>query len=258
MAPMNPRLLRPSGRFTPRNIAGLSLWLNAQDAVVSSGEVTSWPDRSGRGFTALPRPSNAPTYGATAINNRPAVKFNGSSQAMLIDANVFSFGLDGTVSMFAAVRPTGAVGTALFSRRYLNLGGETQNRFSPLLSLREFNSSQNWTATATRAGISETNATSSTAVSTVRKIHGLTYDGSTLTHYLNNVSVATASNVPTTLTASTTSGLGSVAIGATVFNNVYEYFTLIDIAEIVIYSRVLSSTERAALHTYFSALYNPE
>jgi hypothetical protein len=253
---MNPRLLRPTASgFDPRRISGLQLWMHAEDAVLSGTNVTSWPDRSKRGFSATVT-SGTPTFGATAINNRPAVKFDGSS-SLRINANVFTVGLSSTVSIFAAVRPTAAVGTAVESRRHINLGGDGSGRFGTLLSLRPFQGSQNWAAIAERQAVSAVNATSSVAVTQVRKIHGLTYDANTIRHYLNNSMNASVANVPTSQSGATDS-LGTIAFGAQVVGSTASFPAVIDIAEVVVYSKVLSDAERNRLYDYFVSRYSPE
>jgi hypothetical protein len=118
--PLSPRTLRPaSSGFNPRQISGLSLWLDGADssslyttdagpvsAVSSPTEiggcalwldgadssaasmtlngslVETWKDKSGNGRDFTATGTARPTLTATAINSRSAVTFNGSSTTM--------------------------------------------------------------------------------------------------------------------------------------------------------------------------------
>ena len=67
-----------SPRFSPQDVPGLSLWLDAADAgtVTRSGSnVTSWQDKSGFQNHATSR-DGFPTYTTSGINGRPALTFS--------------------------------------------------------------------------------------------------------------------------------------------------------------------------------------
>jgi hypothetical protein len=73
-----PPMLRP---FTPLDISGCSLWLDGADRTtmtLSGTGVSSWRDKSPNAFTASG--SNLPGYSATALDGRPGITFNGSTQ----------------------------------------------------------------------------------------------------------------------------------------------------------------------------------
>jgi hypothetical protein len=85
---MNPRLLRPttSGRFDPRKIAGLGLWLDAADTTTvsldGSDNVEEWRDKSGFDRHATQTTgANRPDYAST-LNGRKVVTFAGSPEGM--------------------------------------------------------------------------------------------------------------------------------------------------------------------------------
>jgi hypothetical protein len=88
MAPMNPRLLRPTGQFDPRRIAGLELWLDTSDEsrlTLSGSAISQVRDKSGKGWVAEQSTgANQPTFTPNAINGRSAAVFNGSSTRMTI------------------------------------------------------------------------------------------------------------------------------------------------------------------------------
>jgi hypothetical protein len=83
---MNPRLLRPlANGFSPKQIAGLALWLDAADSTtitLNSGNVSQWSDKSGLGrnfvqSTAIKQPAYSTTYFA-----KGAVHFDGTDDVM--------------------------------------------------------------------------------------------------------------------------------------------------------------------------------
>ena len=71
------RLLRR--KFIPTDIAGLSVWLDAQDYAsfaLSGGSISQWNDKSGKNNHAIQGTgANQPTYAATGINSRACVGF---------------------------------------------------------------------------------------------------------------------------------------------------------------------------------------
>lgn len=92
--PMNPRLLRPLARrqapapaFSPASITGLALWLDASDATTiteTSGQVSTWQDKSGNDYHATQQ----------TANNRPTL-YDGNSNPALLNGRQALF-FDGT------------------------------------------------------------------------------------------------------------------------------------------------------------------
>jgi hypothetical protein len=101
--PMNPRLLRPTGRFDPRSFAGLELWLDAADSstlfdadtgganVTADVAVGRWQDKSGKGrhFTQ-DTANNRPLWRAQGRNGRGTVEFDGTNDRLLGDATQYA------------------------------------------------------------------------------------------------------------------------------------------------------------------------
>jgi hypothetical protein len=236
------------------SISGLVLHLSASDAVVSGSNVTSWPARVGN-FT-LSVGNGQPTYNATGFNGLPQVQFDGVDDALRTTENVLSLGLSDSMSMFAVVRPASLPGTSKLSRRYLVLGGETQDQLGHFLALRIFSAGQNWQAAMDKAGIAGAGADSETTVTVERKLHGMTYNGSTIVNYLNNSQIATGGVAGI---SGATTGSGSLTIGNQFYaSNYVDFYAHVDIAEVLIYSRVLTSDERTLLYTYLNSLYSFE
>ena len=241
--------------FTPDSITGLQAWWSASDAVRSGSNVTSWPSRVG-GYT-LSVGSGQPTYSATGFNDLPQVSFDGVDDAMRTTENVLSLGFSDSMSMFAVVRPASLPGTARPARRYAVIGGETQGQLTNYLSLRSYLGSQTWNAALGRAGVSDSVADSSVSVTVLRKLHGMTYNGATITNFLNNSAAGTQSSSPE---SSATSGSGSFTLGTLFYNGSYlsDFFSHVDIAEVVIFNKALSDAERTQIYNYFNNLYSFE
>ncbi len=79
--------------FSPTQIAGLQLWLKA-DAIVglSDGDpVATWPDSSGNANDATQATGGAqPTYKTNIQNGNPIVRFDGSADFMSLTSSVSS------------------------------------------------------------------------------------------------------------------------------------------------------------------------
>jgi hypothetical protein len=69
--------------FSPDSIAGLQLWLDSSDESAitqSSGSVSEWNDKSGNGNNAVQATgSYQPTYPGTSFNGLATLSFNGSN-----------------------------------------------------------------------------------------------------------------------------------------------------------------------------------
>ena len=79
-----PEASAPAG-FSPSDISGLKLWLDAMDVdgdgqadqIANGTEVTSWTDKAGGDHNASG--GNPPTYSSTGLNWKPALRFDGST-----------------------------------------------------------------------------------------------------------------------------------------------------------------------------------
>lgn len=104
--PMSPRLLRPRATgFNPRSISGLALWLDAADSTsytIATG-VSEWRDKSGNGRNfSQGTGNNQPTVRTNGLNSRNTFEFDGSNDVLVGPAG---FSLSNTHSVIAVVRP---------------------------------------------------------------------------------------------------------------------------------------------------------
>ena len=116
---MNPRLLRPLATgFSPKQIAGLALWLDGSvstSVTLNGSTVSQWNDLSGNSRHATQgTAASQPTFTANARNGRSALTFGGS-QTMSVAAFPAT-----TYASGAAVVQFSGSGQAVFQRGNLN------------------------------------------------------------------------------------------------------------------------------------------
>jgi hypothetical protein len=101
--PMSPRLLRPrqAGGFDPRRIAGLEWWIDASDTAavtLDSGRVATLQDKSGNGLNASNLTSGTTQPALGSVNGRNVASFTAASQQFLVAGSIgdWDFLHDGT------------------------------------------------------------------------------------------------------------------------------------------------------------------
>jgi len=77
--------------FSPSDLSGLSMWLKADAGVTLSGlNVTAWADQSGNGRNATPV-DVSPTFNASELNNKPTISLSsisgGTNKSLQISGN---------------------------------------------------------------------------------------------------------------------------------------------------------------------------
>ena len=111
---MNNRLFRPraSGGFSPKQIAGLSVWLDAADSAtvtLNGSTVSEWRDKSGNSVNVTQSTAaRQPTYSSAAINGQNALTFD--SNDWLVTSGLSLPTTNQTI--FAVFRENGEVGNA--------------------------------------------------------------------------------------------------------------------------------------------------
>lgn len=209
---------------------GLHLWLSADTGVLTSGSgVTSWLDQSGNGRNAsMATPARRPTLGNNGPGGLPAIHFNGS-QSLYLDV----FAQPTQFSVFVVGRNTRP--DESFSM-ILGPGGNAPNN-----QLRWENGSQ-----ALFVGTGNNLPIITASVGNTRVYHALSasYDGSTMTTYRDGALMNSSSF--------TTTGPWTLASVGSWYST---YFMTGDLAEILIYDRALTSSERAAVNTYLRTKY---
>lgn len=121
----NRRGLGSGGDWRPTLLSGCVLWL--RDSVTESGgAVSSWNDLSGGAHHAVQATAgNKPTYGATGLNSRPAITFDGAASPnhdLLVTDNVDLSAATG-VTWFLVLKDTATAASVLFEKGASLSGG---------------------------------------------------------------------------------------------------------------------------------------
>lgn len=226
-------------------LAGLKAWFRADAGVTRNGSgVAAWTDQSGSGTTAAQATAaNQPAYVTGSINGLPALRFNGTSQFLTfnlplnglsgmtlvlvsaagVDTDGSSNGVSSAPLFWNETASWGTVHLSPFPRMVKYRFGTGQINNLPIYTRPAAIGSSYSLATAIKAGTSESLFVNGTQV--------LTQTGK----------LATIANV---------SALGNIGRG---YNN-NTYFTG-QIAEVLIYNRALTATERQQVEQYLLAKY---
>jgi hypothetical protein len=210
--------------------SGPRLWLKSDAGVTPpSGRVSHWADQSGFGsFAYMPTPSRQPFLVSGALNGLPVLRFNGAQSLIL--------------SPF--------VSPSRFTIFIVGKNSRTSESFSMILGpagsgpnnqLRWENGSQ-----ALSVGTGNNLPVTQTTIGNTRVNHALavSYNGSTFSVYRDGSLVATRS-------FATTGPWTLGQIGAW-FSS---YFLIGDLAEILVYDRALTDSERNQTSAYLRSRY---
>jgi len=242
--------IRKVGGFSPGNLSGLSLWLKADAGVSLSGSnVTAWADQSGNGNNGTAKTGNA-TKVSNVINGKPVLRFDGT--ANLITNNFFANNYNTPITIIGVAKASastvrGEQPTARYIAGATNNGGyETALSFG-------VNKPPNF---ACNIGISyvggtdiESNPIGENAIAVSTEIN----NGSQISFFVNGSSIGS-------INASNWSGgnnsTGAFAIGSSItLDEIDNFFFVGDIAEIIIYNRAITTTERQQVEGYLANKY---
>ncbi len=222
----------------PQN--GLSLWMKADEGVSkdANGYVSNWTDlSSGANHAVQPVASARPRWFAAVANGNPAVRFDGLDD-FLSSGNKAQLNFnDMSIFVMVAFRDVGAV-QALVSK---DEGGGPVNKWiywylSGVMDLHE-----------QPGNVHATSAPLSSAAGTVQLVEFIK-SGSTYSHGLNTQNMGTVTTSATLPVANS-----DLRIGQAEDHN----FLNGDIAEILIYNRAISASEKQTIETYLTNKYKP-
>lgn len=213
----------------PIATSGLHLWLRADAGVTASGGLVSkWLDQSGNGrHASMAVTSRQPSYVPGALNGMPVLRFNGS-QSMYLDV----FAQPTTFTVFIVGKNTS---TDSFSM-ILGPGGNSPNN-----QLRWEGGSN-----ALFVGTGNNMPIITPPIGNNHVYHELSasYTGTTMTVYRDGNFVSSHSF--------STSGPWTLASVGSWYST---YYMIGDLAEVIIYARALSSSERASVDSYLRSRY---
>jgi hypothetical protein len=218
---------------------GPQMWLRSDFGIVSSaGAVSQWTDISGSNCVAIQStPANQPTLITNAINNLPAVNFNGSSQYLQLPVQVFRF--IGGFTIFVVTKP--ASSTA--SGQIMSIGQGT------ISSSFGFGQNSGNTYFYVYSGTSPSSVSNTTAVSQqYQLVEALYNDVNTGTLFNNGNQTAQSTSLfgePTINTAN--NYIGQSTAGGSFYSG--------QIAELIAYAGPLTTIQRAQIEGYLLRKY---
>jgi hypothetical protein len=222
----------------------LQLWLRSDTGVATnaSGGVNSWADQSGKGNNAKQTDDTmAPSLVPNAINNLPAVRFNGNNNYLDV-ADAPSIEITGDISSFAVIRVDDFSNyRSVWGKTVSNLPGPTDwylvsGTGVPLVYRGDGTSANLGNVTADRPVRAGTYL-----------ILGFVMGGTTLTHYLNGFAIGSGQITATIADGATALKIGSRDDLVTKMKG--------DLAELLIYDSALSDTDRNAIFDYLKNRY---
>ncbi len=220
----------------------LNLWLRADAGVTTSdgSAVSGWNDQSGQGNHASQwDPTFAPALVSNAVNGRPALRFEGGSRYLDVGDSPTAT-VTGDMTTFYVVKfEDFASYRAVWAQTLVNLARPFDCWFAPGTGVpNAFRGGEaGYGAVAGAAGVPAGSF----------EIVGLDANGTTLTHYLND-----QPNGSGTITAVPEGGGAPLRIGTR-----DDFVTQMkgDIAEILLYGRALSGSDRLNLVAYLAGRY---
>lgn len=226
--PMSPRLLRPrsSAVFNPRQISGLAGWWDFDDAAtvtVATG-ISAVTDKSGNVRTlSQSTTNNRPAWTANSINGKYAAVFDGSNDAL--------------TASFTLAQPV----TAFLVARWNDVNSGTMMDGATGNTMRLFRTAANNYAMFAGTQLTSTNTTPATYA-----VHECLFNGTASELVRNGTNIGASSSAGT-------SSPGGIYLGT--FGNGFSDPAKVDIANVVLYSRVLSASERSAVRKWLGGLY---
>jgi hypothetical protein len=237
-----------TSKLLPSGISGLSLWLRADSGVTLSGSnVTAWADQSGNGNNAdVENSGEEPTFVSSFSNSKPAIQFNGTSQLLNIGG---SDSLDFlNTSIFIVLKRTGdGTGNEITFMKNAN-DVEGSGAYWHVARLNRGNSNF-----AVSNGGSFDRDSGVNIGDGIARVMDFTFDGTDFNIYVNGVQTATYNDQVGNIDITS----GSLQIGGynQSFNNPDGELFNGQIAEIIMYNRAVTSTERQKVEAYLNAKY---
>ena len=282
---MNQKLLRPGASgFNPKSIAGLSLWLDASDSstITLNGAtaVSEWRDKSGNGYAVSQATANNQPALTGTIRGRACIDFDGANDHLFSDSTGLGaiFSGDKSVTAFCVgeahdaaeytLNPSGtwfSFGSTISATPFFygrsNVGAGTIQ-----LSLRNDASNTTGSFTAVSLGPAAnvgagkgdfficSFSSPSQGLGVVRAHNVMTNTGDSITPPRNMQGSTTTSATARVAGNTTTNRFAVGALGRNTFADFYPA----RLSEIIIYNRVISDAERAALVRSLGKKYNNE
>jgi hypothetical protein len=239
----------PTRTFSPLDVDGLSLWLDAADArtlTLSGSNVTQWRDKSGNGLhVAQTTTARQPTYTATGFNGLPAVRFStvvGSSVQILTSATTSLFDTLANATIFLVFRVIN-VGTNPPYHSIISIPNKLHTYLNGLNNSGGFVGTNAWTWSGGRF-IANSNTTVPQDVNQ-QMVYSLASGLQQI--YINGIlGGAQTSSFSVTTGTSLTLSIGSIT--TTSYNDGFNG----NLSEVLFFSNALTTTQRQQVETYLA------
>lgn len=234
--PRQTRRVQASGSFKPTNLSGAVIWLRADLGITIATGVSAWADQSGNGNNATQATgANQPLFVANStMNGRPSVRFNGVAQ-------VLSTTTGATTTDHTIIVAGKWVALPAAQKAFIDFGdGAAAGNGSSIGSLNVGNN--NW------YGYAGYGLPTGVVFDTSPHVWSKTYTGTgPLTSGFYDRAADSTDAVRTYA-----AGSAVISVGANPGSAVFANF---EMAEVVIYNRVLSSAERLSVENYMKSRY---
>jgi hypothetical protein len=229
----------------PEVSSGLQAWYRAALGVTkdANNKVSQWVDLSGHGshIAQSSDASRQPLFVASAISSKPAMQFDGSTYLKSSKAiDVLAGSSDVTVITVAVPAATQPAYSSL-----VDLSSDTARGFVVGQVATSTNQFQLWFTDAAQSGWYSSPAVG--AVSGAAQIISVVKAGTSAAGYLNSVAQGAGTVPAAMLTPVAALAVGNRASGNYGYNG--------QIAEVLVYNRALSDTERAQIEAALTAMY---
>lgn len=229
--------------FSPPDISNCTVWLHADGLSLNDGDtIQTWTDDSGAGndFTEA-FSGNRPVFKTNIVNGKPVARFAAASQQKLSASSNFLSGYSGATLFVVSKHPGNSTGykTLAIIRAFsdadpafyiLNLSNSYSVEWRLHYSVGE-----------------KTLNTDETSISGTWWVAALEWDGTDLKGYRNGTERATTAAGSGTIGSGSTPRIGDGASDANFMDG--------DIAEVVLYSRGLNTSERDQVTQYLGDKY---
>jgi len=212
-------------------------------------EVNTWADQSGNSNNAIANATEEPTFVSSFLNGKPAIEFNGQGQVMQIaDANSLDF-LNTSCFIVLKYLGDGSGNDVIYIKNADDGSPADPAVYGMVGTLGLFNGNLDWPVSSAAQAWPDLDSYINIADGTPRLL-SMTYDGTDIITY--DAGVQTSSNE---LGGNMLTSTGLLQIGG--YNLSFgasEYFNG-QIAEIIMYNRAVSSTERQQVEAYLNTKY---
>lgn len=228
--------IRPFTRqFSPIDLPGCALWLDAADASTINGTttVTAWNDKSGNA-------NNTTTIGGSPSYSANFISLNGSS-TYLVGPYVNN---TQTMTMFVIATANFSLGSYGYYYRLLSVGSTAANDYNNVAYASILHNPNTTQIGGYRNSVSNFGSVTTNTVFLI----ALVYDGTNTINYINGTSVSTAASTGTFSTSSYSIGRD---VGNTDGGGAYTYWPG-TVGEVLLYNISLTTAQRQAVEGYLA------